>query len=86
MATMCPKFKAAVHKVMQKHTATKHAFDGGTGISCFVWVSGPAVTPKGNPSVYKVKNCFGSNGLDLTGFDADLKALPGYVGHYINFD
>lgn len=87
MATLCPQFKTAVHTVMQKHTVNRHAFDGGNGISCFVWVSGPAVTPKGNPSKKLVKACFSSNCLDLTGtFATDLKAIPSYVGHYINFD
>ena len=87
MATMCPTFKTAVHKVMQKHTAHRHAFEGGKGICCFVWVVGPAITPKGNPSKKKVRACFGSNGLDLTGTLADdLKAIPGYQRHWINID
>ena len=89
MATMCPKFKSAVAKVINKHTARHHAFSGGggLGISAYVWVSGPAVTPKGNPSKKRVKACFGNNCLDLTGtLGDDLKAIPGYVGHYVNFD
>jgi|SaaInlV_165m_DNA_2_1040747.scaffolds.fasta_scaffold04658_9 hypothetical protein len=87
MATMCPKFKTAVHKVMAKHTAKSHFMEGGKGVCCYVWVSGPGVTPKGKPSVYKVKDCFGSIALDLTGtLDADLKAIPGYVGHHIYID
>ena len=76
MATMCPDFQSAVHKVMQKHTAHRHAFDGGRGIP-----------PKGNPSKKLVRACFGSNGLDLTGTLADdLKAIPGYQRHWINID
>ena len=87
MATMSPSFQTAVHEVMQKHTAHRHAFDGGRGVSCFVWVVGPAITPKGNPSKKLVRACFGSNCLDLTGtLDADLKAIPGYVRHWINID
>ena len=86
MTTMCPKFKSAVNKAMAKHTA-RHFMEGGNGVCCYVWVSGPAITPKGNPSKKLVKACFGSNGLDLTGtLRADLKAIPGYVGHYVNID
>ena len=87
MATMCPKFKSAVHKAMAKHEASKHYIEGGNGVCCYVWVTGPGVTPKGNKSVYVVKACFGSNGLDLTGnFDEDLQKIPGYVRHHINID
>ena len=87
MTTMCPKFKSAVHAVMAKHEATKHFMEGGNGVCCYVWVTGPGVTKTGKPSVYKVKACFGSNGLDLTGsFAADMKEVPGYVGHHINID
>ena len=66
MTTMCPKFKSAVHKVLAKHT-TRHFMEGGNGVCCYVWVSGPAITPKGNPSKKRVRDCFGSNGLNLTG-------------------
>lgn len=87
MATMCPTFKTAVQAVMQKHTAYNHAFSGGKGVSCFVWVVGPGITPKGNPSKKLVKAVFGSNCLDLTGTLADdLKQIPGYVQHWINID
>ena len=87
MATMCPTFKTAVHTVMNKHEATSHFMEGGMGVCCYVWVTGPAITPKGNPSKKRVKACFGSNGLDLTGsFAEDLKEIPGYVRHHINID
>ena len=87
MATMCPKFKTAVYKVMAKHTATNHFMEGGNGVCCYVWVTGPGVTPKGNPSKKLVKSCFGSNSLDLTGtLAADMKEIPGYVGHHVNID
>ncbi len=87
MATMCPTFKAAVYAVMAKHEARTHFMEGGRGVCCYVWVTGPAVTPKGNPSKRLVKACFSSNGLDLTGtLAADMKAIPGYVGHYVNID
>jgi hypothetical protein len=84
---MCPTFKTAVHAVMAKHESTLHFMEGGTGVCCYVWVTGPGVTPKGNPSKKLVKACFGSNGLDLTGtFAADIRALPGYKAHYVNID
>ena len=87
MTTMCPTFKKAVHEVMAKHTAHRHAFEGGKGICCYVWVVGPGITPKGNPSKKLVRACFGSNGLDLTGtLVDDLKAIPGYHRHWINID
>jgi len=89
MTTMCTRFTSAVHAVMQKHTARDHAFSGrgGKGVSCYVWITGPGVTPKGNPSKRLVKACFGSNCLDLTGtLGADLKAITGYRSHYVNLD
>ena len=57
MTTMCPTFRAAVNTVLDKHT-TRHFMDGGKGVCCYVWVSGPAITPKGNPSKKLVKACF----------------------------
>ncbi len=87
MASLCPKFKTAVHKVLKKHSTHKHYMEGGNGVCCYVWASGPGVTPKGNPSVYKVKALIGGYDLDLTGtLNEDLKAIPGYVGHKINID
>jgi hypothetical protein len=87
MATMDPKFKSAVYEVIAKHTAPTHVMSGGKGVCCFVWVTGPAVTPKGNPSTKRVKACFSSNCLDLSGtFYDDMKDIPGYVGHYVNLD
>jgi len=87
MPSLCPEFKTAVYKVIAKHTTAKHFMEGGRGVCCYVWVTGPGVTPKGNKSKWLVKDCFGSNGLDLTGtLKADLKAIPGYVRHYINID
>ncbi len=87
MPKMCPKFKSAVYDVLAKHTAPTHAMGGGKGVSCFVWVTGPGVTPKGNPSKRLVKSCFPSNCLDLSGsLYEDMKALEGYRGHYVNLD
>ena len=89
MTTMCTRFMKDVQAVMQKHTARHHAFSGhgGKGVSCYVWIIGPGITPKGNPSKRLVKACFGSNCLDLTGtLNADLKAITGYRSHYINLD
>ena len=88
MATMCPKFKSEVNKALSSVTAQSHALNGGNGVCCFVWVAGPAVTPKGNPSKKLVKSCFSANCLDLTEgkLDAALKAIPGYHHHYVNLD
>ena len=86
MTTMCPTFKKAVYEVMAKHEG-RHFMEGGNGVCCYVWVVGPGITPKGNPSKKLVRACFGSNGLDLTGTLADdLKAIPGYRRHWINID
>mgnify|MGYP003110419536 CR=1 FL=1 len=86
MTNMCPKFESKVHEVISKHSAT-HYMEGGNGVSCYVWVVGPGVTSRGNSSSRKVRSCFPSNSLDLTGtFGADLKSVPGYVDHKINLD
>jgi hypothetical protein len=45
-----------------------------------VWVTGPA---EGGGLV---RDCFGSNGLDLEKFDGVIKDVPGYSSHYVNID
>ena len=53
-----------IDDVIQKHTASKHAVDGGNGICCYVWVNGECVA--------------GSNSLDLTGgFEKELREVNG---------
>ena len=88
MATMCPTFKSAVYKTIQKHEDRRHYMEGGDGVCCFIWVTGPGITPKGNKSKRLVKACFSSNSLTLRGgaFDMDLKAIEGYRSHYVNID
>lgn len=85
-STICPAFKTAVEKTIKEHEATRHFMEGGRGASCYIWVTGPGVTPKGNPSKRRFEFCVGSNCLDMKGIDAALAALPGYGGHHINLD
>lgn len=64
--------RTAIQEVMTRHTATRHALEGGTGISGFLWVNGL---------------CFSSNCLTLSsGLDADLEAIDGYRSHKFNLD
>ena len=88
MATQCPKFKMAVSKVINKYQAKACYIDGGSGVFCYLWITGPGVTPKGNPSKRLVKACFPTGCITLSGghFDAALEAIPGYYSHYVNID
>ena len=86
---MCPKFMSEVCKTIENHESRKHFMEGGSGVSCFIWVTGPAITPKGNPSKKLAKSCFSSNSLDLrpeSGFDAAMRNIAGYRSHYVNID
>ena len=81
---VCPKFSTAVSKVIHEHEAQSHFMEGGNGVSCFIWVTGPSACGKG-----MVKNCLSSNNLNLRvegGFDAAMRSIPGYHTHYVNID
>jgi len=64
-------FEKAVEKVLKKHRANAHFMNRGTGVSCFVWVSG---------------KCFSENSLNLDTVEAELAALPGAFNVHINID
>jgi len=61
-------------------------FDGGCGVACYVWATGPGVTASGNKSRRTFKKVFGSQSLDVSKFRRLVKMLDGYVDHYVNYD
>lgn len=81
--TLDPAFRAACAEVLTAHRGRGHVYSGGTGVSCFVWVSGPS-TRKGT----QVRSLLGGFDLDLTSGKvyAALRAVPGCSGVSINID
>jgi len=80
--TLDPVFKAAALAVLEAHRGQGHVFSGGTGVSCYVWITGPS-TKKG----WNIRVLLGCYDLDLQGrVSTDLSKLPGYAGHSINID
>ena len=81
-----PEFKSRIQRVVTEHTAARHFMQGGVGVCVYIWVTGPGVTPNGNPSKRLVKSMFSSNSLDVVAFDAAVRQVDGYASHYINVD
>ena len=75
---------------------TKSWMGGGKGVHCYVWVyhqaldkNGKPVFRNGQPVLYKsVFSGSGWNdeGLNISRFEKQLRALPEYCGHHINID
>ena len=85
--TLDPAFRAACVEVLAAHRGRGHVFsptkDGGTSVSCYVWVSGPS-TRKGRD----IRALLGGFDLDLTGGKvyAALRAIRGCSEVSINLD
>jgi len=81
--TLDPTFRAACVDVLTAHRERGHVFSGGTGVSCYVWVSGPS-TRKGRD----VRALLGGFDLDLRDGKvyAALRAIRGCSEVSINID
>jgi len=81
--TLDPAFRALCVEVLAAHRGRGHAYSGGTGVSCYVWVSGPS-TRKGT----QVRSLLGGFDLDLRDGNvyAALRAVPGCSDVSINID
>ena len=81
--TLDPVFKAAALAVLGQHLGQGHIFSGGTGVSCYVWVTGPS-TRKG----WNIRALLGGFTLDLRNgrVYTALRAVPGCAEVSINVD
>jgi hypothetical protein len=80
--TLDPTFRAAALAVLEAHRGQGHVFSGGTGVSCYVWISGPS-TKKG----WNIRALMGCYDLDLRGgVYTALHAVPGCAEVSINID
>ena len=81
--TLDPVFKAAALAVLDQHRGQGHIFSGGTGVSCYVWVTGPS-TKKG----WNIRTLLGGFTLDLRNGEVytALRAVPGCAEVSINVD
>jgi hypothetical protein len=78
-----PAFRNACLDVLKTHRGRGNVYSGGTGVSCFVWVTGVST----RPGSY-CRALLGSFDLDLRDgkvYDA-LRAIPGYRDATINID
>lgn len=65
--------KTAVEAVLAKHRDRRHFMEGGSGVSCFVWING---------SIFSSENS-----LNLAnGVEAELAKVPGVRYTKINID
>lgn len=79
-----PAFRAACVAVLDAHRGRGHVFSGGTGVPCYVWVTGPSNRPGTD-----VRTLLGGFDLDLGNSNriyAALRAIPGYRDANINID
>jgi hypothetical protein len=78
-----PTFRAACVAVLEAHCGQGHVFSGGTGVSCYVWVTGPS-----NRKGTDVRSLLGGFVLNLSSdrIYAALRAIPGYRDSTINID
>lgn len=79
-----PSFRAACVAVLEAHRGRGHVYSGGTGVSCYVWVTGPSNRPGTD-----VRTLLGGFDLDLGNSSriyAALRAIPGYREANINID
>jgi len=78
-----PAFRDACVAVLEAHRGRGHVYSGGTGVSCYVWVTGPS-----NRKGAQVRALLGGFDLDLRDNKvyAALRAIPGYRDATINID
>ena len=78
-----PPFRAACVAVLEAHRGRGHVYSGGTGVSCYVWVSGPSNRPGTS-----VRSLLGGFDLDLRDnkIYSALRAIPGCGEVSINID
>ena len=79
-----PTLRDACLEVLKTHRGRGHVYSGGTGVSCFVWVTGQSTRPG-----TACRALLGSFDLDLRNSDklyAALRAIPGYRDATINID
>lgn len=80
--TLDPTFRAAALAVLEAHRGRGHVFSGGTGVSCYVWITGPS-TKKGS----NIRTLLGGFDLNLNGgVYTALHAVPGCAEVSINID
>jgi hypothetical protein len=77
-----PAFREACIAVLEAHRGQGHIYSGGTGVSCYVWVTGPS-----NRKTTDVRALLGGFDLDLSRNPyAALRAIPGCRDVKINLD
>lgn len=80
--TLDPVFLTQALAVLGQHRGQGHIFSGGTGVSCYVWVTGPS-TKKG----WNIRTLLGGFTLDLQKeVYTALRAVPGCAEVSINVD
>jgi hypothetical protein len=60
--TLDPAFRAKVCEVLTAHRGQGNVYSGGSGVPCYVWVTGPS-----NRTGTQVRSLLGGYDLDLAG-------------------
>lgn len=82
---MSPAVEAAVNAAINQFAA-KNFLNGGAGSFGYLWVTGAAVTPKGNPSKRRVKKCFCTGSVRVTDLVEKVRSINGVDSLYFNYD